>query len=36
MQTLDVPARPVAILRGSATWEDGFKTIRTAIETIDG
>ena len=36
MQTLDVPARPVAILRGSATWEDGFKTIRAAIETIDG
>ena len=30
------PPRPVAILRGSAAWEDGFKTIRSAIETIDG
>lgn len=35
VQTLDVPARGVATLSGSATWDDGFKTIRTAIATIN-
>jgi effector-binding domain-containing protein len=35
MQTLEVSPRPVAILRGSATWEDGFKTLRSAIDAIN-
>ncbi len=36
VQTLDVPARPVVMVSGSATWDDGFKTIKAAIETING
>ena len=35
MQTLDVAARPVALLHGSASWEDGFKTLRAAIDKIN-
>jgi effector-binding domain-containing protein len=33
-QTVDVPARPVALVRGSSTWDDGFKSITTALTQI--
>jgi effector-binding domain-containing protein len=33
-QTVDVPARPVALMRGSSTWDDGFKSITTALSQI--
>jgi effector-binding domain-containing protein len=29
-----VAARPVALMRGSATWDDGFKTITGALAQI--
>jgi effector-binding domain-containing protein len=34
VQTVDVAARPVALMRGSATWDDGFKTITGALAQI--
>jgi effector-binding domain-containing protein len=34
VQTVDVAARPVALMRGSATWDDGFKTITSALTQI--
>ncbi len=34
-ETLDVPARPVALLAGDSDWADGFKTIVTAIGKVD-
>jgi effector-binding domain-containing protein len=33
-QTVDVPARAVALTRGSSTWDDGFKSITTALSQI--
>ncbi|GAC1556793.1 MAG: hypothetical protein NVS2B5_18500 [Beijerinckiaceae bacterium] len=33
-QTIEVPARPVALMRGNSTWDDGFKTITTALQQI--
>jgi effector-binding domain-containing protein len=33
-QTVEVPARPVALLRGSSTWDDGFKSITGALTQI--
>ena len=34
-ETLDVPARPVALLAGDSEWADGFKAILTAIGKVD-
>jgi effector-binding domain-containing protein len=34
VQTVDVAARPVALMRGSATWDDGFKAITGALTQI--
>jgi effector-binding domain-containing protein len=34
-ETLEVPARPVALLAGDSEWADGFKAIRTAIGKVD-
>jgi effector-binding domain-containing protein len=34
VQTVDVPARPVAVMRGNATWDDGFKSITGALAQI--
>jgi effector-binding domain-containing protein len=33
-QIVEVPARPVALLRGNATWDDGFKAITGALTQI--
>jgi effector-binding domain-containing protein len=33
-QTVEVPARPVALMRGSATWDEGFKAITGALTQI--
>lgn len=33
--TLDVPARPVALLAGDSDWANGFKSIAEAIEKVD-
>jgi effector-binding domain-containing protein len=33
-QTVDVSARPVVLMRGSSTWDDGFKSITTALTQI--
>jgi len=33
-ETVDVPARPVAILTGDAQWADGFKSITGAIAKV--
>jgi effector-binding domain-containing protein len=33
-QTLEVPARPVAFMRGAASWDDGYKTIRANLAKI--
>jgi effector-binding domain-containing protein len=33
-QTVEVPARPVALMRGNATWDDGFKAITGALAQI--
>ncbi|MEA2838915.1 MAG: hypothetical protein QOF41_245 [Methylobacteriaceae bacterium] len=33
-QTVEVPARPVALMRGSSTWDDGFKSITGALTQI--
>jgi effector-binding domain-containing protein len=33
-QTVEVPARPVALIRGSSTWDDGFKSITGALTQI--
>ncbi|WOJ91081.1 GyrI-like domain-containing protein [Methylocapsa polymorpha] len=33
--TLDVPARPVALLSGDSDWANGFKSIIGAIEKVD-
>ena len=34
-QALDLPARPVALLRGSAKWDEGFASITAAIAKIN-
>ena len=34
-QTLDLPARPVALLRGAAKWDNGFAAISAAIAKIN-
>jgi effector-binding domain-containing protein len=34
-ETLEVPARPVAVLRGSAKWEEGFSAITNALTKIN-
>jgi effector-binding domain-containing protein len=34
VQTVDVAARPVALMRGNATWDDGFKAITGALTQI--
>jgi len=34
VQTLDIPARPVAFLRGKSDWDNGFKSIQTSLGTI--
>jgi effector-binding domain-containing protein len=34
VQTVDVPARPVALVRGSSAWDDGFKSITGALTQI--
>jgi len=33
-ETVDVPARPVALVAGDAQWADGFKAIVAAIEKV--
>jgi effector-binding domain-containing protein len=33
--TLEVPARPVALLSGDSDWENGFKSISGAIAKVD-
>jgi effector-binding domain-containing protein len=33
-QTLQIPARPVAFLRGKSDWENGFKSIMKSLATI--
>jgi effector-binding domain-containing protein len=33
-ETLDVAARPVALMRGSSSWDDGFKSITGALTQI--
>jgi effector-binding domain-containing protein len=33
-QIVEVPARPVALMRGNATWDDGFKAITGALAQI--
>ncbi|HYP57215.1 MAG TPA: GyrI-like domain-containing protein [Beijerinckia sp.] len=32
---IDVPSRPVAFVRGSSDWENGFKSIKAAFDKID-
>ena len=34
-QVIEVPARPVAILRGKSSWDDGFKTLSTSFAKIN-
>ncbi len=34
VETVDVPARPVALLTGDAEWADGFKSIVGSIEKV--
>jgi effector-binding domain-containing protein len=34
-QTLDIPSRPTAILHAKSDWESGFKSIHTALDTIE-
>jgi effector-binding domain-containing protein len=34
-QMLDIPARPVAFLRGKSDWENGFKSIHASLATIE-
>jgi effector-binding domain-containing protein len=34
VQTVEVPARPVAFMRGNSTWDDGFKSITGALTQI--
>jgi effector-binding domain-containing protein len=33
-QTLEVPARPVAFMRGASNWDEGYKTIRGNLAKI--
>lgn len=33
-QTIDIAARPVAVLRGTGSWNDGLKTLSDAIATV--
>ena len=33
-QIVEVPARPVALMRGNTTWDDGFKAITGALAQI--
>ena len=33
-QTVDVPARPVALIRGNSSWDDGFKSVTNALTQI--
>jgi effector-binding domain-containing protein len=35
VETVDVPARHVALLTGDAEWADGFKSIITAIDKVE-
>ena len=32
---IDVAARPVALIRGNSTWEDGFKNLNAAFKKLD-
>jgi effector-binding domain-containing protein len=32
---IDVTARPVALIRGNATWDDGFKVLTAAFKELD-
>jgi effector-binding domain-containing protein len=34
-QTLDVPPRPAVVLSGTATWDDGFKTLQGAFAKLN-
>jgi effector-binding domain-containing protein len=34
-QMLQIPARPVAFLRGKSNWENGFKSIMKSMSTIE-
>jgi effector-binding domain-containing protein len=34
-QTLDIPSRPVALLKGKSDWDSGFKSIMKSIATIE-
>jgi effector-binding domain-containing protein len=33
-QTLDVPPRPAAVINGTSTWDDGFKTLQGAFAKL--
>ena len=33
-QTVELPSRPVALMRGSSNWDDGFKSITNALTQI--
>jgi effector-binding domain-containing protein len=33
-QTVEVPSRPVVVMRGSSSWDDGFKSITSALTQI--
>jgi effector-binding domain-containing protein len=35
VQMLQIPARPVAFLRGKSDWENGFKSIMKSMNTIE-
>ena len=35
-QPIEVAARPVALLRGNSTWEDGYKNLTAAFKKING
>jgi effector-binding domain-containing protein len=34
-QTLDIPSRPVALLRAKSDWDSGFKSIMKSIATVE-
>ena len=34
-QTLDVAARPVALVRGNSSWEDGYKNLSATFKKIE-
>ena len=35
-QPIEVAARPVALLRGNSSWEDGYKNLTAAFKKING